>query len=333
MSSDSSVIDQVVQQELLAVLGLGPRLAHDRIRHRQHLHRLGIATSLPDALLLVAVVRAGDVDVGVAGEDDLGPPRREVPPPPRRAGLQQHRATLGAARHRERAADLEPLALVVELVDRLGLGEQAVLAVEHQRVVIPGVPEPDGGLEELVRPVVARVVSQDLVDAEVLRLAVVDRGDDVPCRPTPGEVVERRERPRHMERRVVGGRVGGAESDVAGRAGQDAEHDAEVELHRAGARAHGLGDGAAVDAGHRQPVVEEHQIEAPVLEGATDLLVVARCEEPVLGGRVPPRPRVHRRVPGLHEAHQRHLPPTGPTHGDPFPRQFDVPLVLAMALR
>ena len=41
------------------------------------------------------------------------------------------------------------------------------------------------------------------------------------------------------------------------RAGDQPQDDAEVELHGAGAEAHRVGDGAAVDAGHRKPVVED----------------------------------------------------------------------------
>jgi hypothetical protein len=32
-----------------------------------------------------------------------------------------------------------------------------------------------------------------------------------------------------------------------------------------------------------------------------------------------PRPRIHRRIPGLHETHQRHLPRLYPTHHEPLP--------------
>ena len=52
--------------------------------------------------------------------------------------------------------------VVVELVDLVGIGEHAVGPVEHQGVVLPGVPQPGGGLEELVGPVVALVVAEVL---------------------------------------------------------------------------------------------------------------------------------------------------------------------------
>jgi hypothetical protein len=90
-------------------------------------------------------------------------------------------------------------------------------------------------------------------------------------------------------------------------AGHQAEHDAQVELHGTGAEANGVCDRASVDPGHRKTIVEEHQVEAAVLEDSAQLLVEALIEEAVLGCRVPPRPRVHGDVARLHEADKRHL--------------------------
>ena len=229
-------------------------------------------------------------------------------PRPDEPGLEQHRAALGRPGHGERTPDLEPLPVVVQLVHLVGIGEHGVGPVEDEGVVLPGVPQPGGGLEELVGPVVALVVAEVLGEPEVLGLAVVDRGDHVPGGPAPGQVVEGGEGAGHVERRVVGGGVGGAQADRVGGPGQHAEHDAQVELHRARPSPHGLGHRSPVDAGHGQPVVEEHHVEAALFEGAPQLLVVARGEEAVLGGRMAPRARVHGGVPRLHEPHQRHLP-------------------------
>ena len=213
----------------------------------------------------------------------------------------------GERGHGERPADVEPLALVAELVDLARVGEVAGLTVEHEGVVVPRVPQAARRLEELVGPVVALVVAQVGLHAVVLRLAVVHRGDDVPGGAATGEVVERGEGPGDVERRVVRRRVRGAETDRAGGAGDQAEHDAQVELHRAGAPPHRLGDRPAVDAGHGEAVVEEHHVEAALFEDPPELLVVAGVEEAVLGGGMAPGPGVHRGVAGLHEAHQRHL--------------------------
>ena len=88
-------VDQVVEEQLLALLGVGLGLADHRVDHRQHLDRLGLAPVCRHPLLLVLVVDAGDVDVGVAGEDQLGPARGELTAPPRRPGLEEHGPALG----------------------------------------------------------------------------------------------------------------------------------------------------------------------------------------------------------------------------------------------
>ena len=264
---------------------------------------LGVTAHLTDAFLLVLVVAPGPLDAGVAGEDDLGPAGGEVPAPTGRSGLEQDRATLGRARDGQGTPGPEPLALMVQLVDLVRVGEHAADPVEHEGVVLPGVPQSGRGLEELVGPVIALVVAQHLVDTVILRFAVVHRGHNVPRGPATGEMVQGGEGPGHVERRVVGGRVGGAETDRPCGTRQDTEHDAQVELDRAGAVANGLGHRTAVDTGHGQAVVEEHHVEAALLEGASQLGVVARSQKTVLGGGVAPRTGVDGGVPCLHEPH------------------------------
>src|SRR4029079_18650664 len=115
--------------------------------------------------------------------------------------------------------------------------------------------------------------------------------------------------PCDMERRVVRRRVGRAETDVLGDTCDQTEHDAEVELDRTGAEPDGVGNRSAVDAGHRQPVVEEHHVEAALLERASERLVEALVEETQVGRRMSPRPGVDGDVARLHEADERDLPP------------------------
>src|SRR5271156_791580 len=124
---------------------------------------------------------------------------------------------------------------MVQLVHLVRVGVDAVDPVVQHGVVFPGVPQADGGFEELLGPVVAGVVAQMRFQAEVLRLAVVDGGDDVPRRPAAGQVVEGGEGTGNVERRVVGGGTGRAEADVRGRLRQHAQDDGQVQLHRAGA--------------------------------------------------------------------------------------------------
>ena len=122
-------VDQIVEEELLALFGVRLGLAYDRVCHRQHFDGLRVPAALADLLLLVLVVRACDVDVGVAGEDQFRPTRRELTAPSRRAGLKQDGSTLRAARDSKRAPHAEPLPLVVKLVHLLGVCEERRLAV------------------------------------------------------------------------------------------------------------------------------------------------------------------------------------------------------------
>src|SRR5436305_2009707 len=84
-------------------------------------------------------------------------------------------------------------------------------------------------------------------------------------RPAAGQMIEHREGVGHVELCVVGRRVRCTEPDRPRDAGDGTEHDAEVELHRTGTQAHGVGYRPAVDAGHGEPVVEVHQVEATLL--------------------------------------------------------------------
>jgi hypothetical protein len=89
---------------------------------------------------------------------------------------------------------------VVELVDLGGIREHPGRPVEDEGVVVPGVPQAGGCLEELVSAVVAGVVIEVVLDPEVLGLAVVHRRHHVPGRPTARQVVERGERAGDVER-------------------------------------------------------------------------------------------------------------------------------------
>ena len=124
---------------------------------------------------------------------------------------------LRRARHGERPARLEELALVVEPLHLRGIGIAAVLLVDDDRAVVPGVPVAEHDFHEFVGAVVAQVVLQMGVLAHVERLAVVDRGDDVPGRAAVRHQVERLEAPRDVERLEIGGRGGRGEAELFGR--------------------------------------------------------------------------------------------------------------------
>ncbi len=240
-------------------------------------------------------------------------------PRPDEPACMQHRPPLGRPGHGERAPHLEPLAVVVELVDLVGVGEDRRWPGRARGRRPPRCPTARWSPRGTRRP------------GRSAR-----RGRGAPSTPkfwaslsftevTTFQAARPPERWSSVAKvratwngRVVGRRVGGPEADRPGGAGDDAEHDAQVELHRPGPVPHRLGHRPAVDAGHGQAVVEEHHVEAALFEGPAELLVVARREEAVLGGRMAPRAGVDRGVAGLHEPHQRHLPLRCCTHGVPL---------------
>ena len=214
---------------------------------------------------------------------------------------------LGRGRHGERAARAEEHAVVVEPMDLRGIGEDAALAVEDDRVVLPRVPVAEHRFHELVGAVVAGVVLGMARPAEVGRLGVVERRDHVPGRAAADHVVERREDAGHVKRLVVRRRVGAADAEMTRGQPHRGEERDQVELDHADAVAHGFGMVVAVAVGHGQAVVEEGEVELARLERARDALVVVGGEEVLCRGRMPPRGRVVRAVLGLEKGHHRHL--------------------------
>ena len=74
------------------------------------------------------------------GEDHFGPACGELPPAGRGAGLEEHRAHLWASRHGQRAFGADVFAGVVGGMDAVRVGEDAGVAVQHQRIFVPAFP-------------------------------------------------------------------------------------------------------------------------------------------------------------------------------------------------
>ena len=225
------------------VLGHGPRLAGDHVGRGRDPHSIRIAPGLGDLVPELAVDAPAQLERGRDHEDQLAPARREAAAPPALTGLDDDGMALGRGRHGERAARAEEHALVVEPMDLRGIGEDAALAVEDDRVVLPRVPVAEHRLHELVGAVVAGVVLGMARPAEVGRLGVVQRRDHVPGRAAADHVVERREDAGHVKRLVVRRRVGAADAEVTRGQPHRGEERDQVELDHADAVAHGFGDG------------------------------------------------------------------------------------------
>ena len=91
-------------------------------------------------------------------EQHLGGPRRKRAAGLRLAGLHDHRLALRRARHHQRPAHLEVLALVMEHVQLFRVEEQTRLLVQDEGVVLEGVPQALRHLDELGGALVAVVM-------------------------------------------------------------------------------------------------------------------------------------------------------------------------------
>jgi hypothetical protein len=241
------------------------------------------------------------------GEDHLGPARGEVATAVGSAGLHDHGMALRAARHGERPARLDPFAGVVDIVDLRRIGKDAALLVDDQRIGLPALPQPEAGLHDLVGAVVAQIARRQLVTAEVARLKVADRRDDVPRHAAPAQHVERAQRAGDLVRVVEGRRHRGAEPDVLRDARHHRQHRQRIEeAHLPAALQDGV-EVAPVIVEQAQRVGEEQAVELALLQHPRDMLVPGRVEEIVVGLGMPPHAVVMSGRPGLEERHQAHL--------------------------
>ena len=210
---------------------------------------------------------AGDLPIRRDEEDGLGVAGGEVAAGAGGAGLEEERSALRRGGREERALDPVALALVEDLVDLVGVGEQARALVLAQRVLVPGsLPELVGDFGVLVGPAVALVVIFERRVAEVAVAVVLGAGDDVPGDPAAADVVERRHLAGEVRRVLLEGVRGDRQADVAGLGGERGDQDGRVVARDLQALAQVdrvVGVGVAVEAGH---VGEEHRVELRVLE-------------------------------------------------------------------
>src|SRR5262249_60629270 len=109
----------------------------------------------------------------------------EVPAAPGGSGLDEDGPALGRGRDVQRSARAKEAPVVVEAVDLRGVGENARLAVHHQGVVVPALPEAIADVDELVGPLVAQVVIGGL-GGMAERLVAGGGGREVSPPPAPG---------------------------------------------------------------------------------------------------------------------------------------------------
>ena len=120
----------------------------------------------------------------------------------------------------ERAAHREMLALVVEHMQFGGVEIEPAFGVADEGVVGKAVPQAGHHIVEFPRPVIALVMLDMLVEAEIQRGIGIGRGDDVPAGAAAADMVERGEAAGDVIGRVEGRRCGGDQADMVGDGGQ-----------------------------------------------------------------------------------------------------------------
>jgi hypothetical protein len=188
-----------------------------------------------------------------------------------------------------------------------GFGEQAAGFVLYDRVVFPRVPMPEHNFHELVGAVVARIMADDFLAAHVLRLAVVERGNDVPGGAAAGHQVKRAKDAGDVKRLVVACGISGAEAEALGRHTHHGQHSEGIELHAANAVLDGMGVIAPIHVRHRKPIVEKAEMELAGFQHAANMAVEIR--RPAIGARlrVTPGAREVGAILRLQKANHDHL--------------------------
>ena len=190
------------------VLGLSLGRAADGRGEVAEEHLVGIAAGFRRFVADSRIAFLGGGHVARGGEDHLAPSSRKTLAAAGCAGLDDDGMALRRARHGERTARLEELALVVEPLHLGRIGEAAARLVHDQRAVFPGVPMTEHDFHEFVGAIVAEVMFEMGVLAHVVGLAVIERGDDIPPRASARHQIEGGETARDVERLVIGGRAG-----------------------------------------------------------------------------------------------------------------------------
>ena len=167
-----------------------------------------------------------EVGIGLSGrlhllhdrEHHVGGACRQFETGRRAAGLDDDRATLGAARHVQGPLDLEEAPLVVQRTDLVRVDIAAGLLVGDDRSVVPAIPQTRDDIDELVGAFIAQLVFEVLVAAEIQRHFRVGGRDDIPGGAPVADMVDRAEGAGDVERLRKARRNGRAEADM-GRAG------------------------------------------------------------------------------------------------------------------
>src|SRR5262249_57131103 len=113
----------------------------------------------------------------------------------RSACLNQNRPSLRRTPDRQGSTNGEVLSRVIEDMHLFLIEEHARLLIQHERVVVPAVPEAGHNIDELFRAFVALVVGEMLAAIEVPGFLIGPRRDDVPARTAAADLIKGTEYP------------------------------------------------------------------------------------------------------------------------------------------
>jgi hypothetical protein len=190
----------------------------------------------------------------------------------RAAGLVEDGGALPGGLGQVGPRDLVVAAGVVDVVHLGRVGVDPALAVLHDGVVLPGaLPQLVEDLQVLVGDLVAVVVVDLVLEAEVACRVGEVGGHHVPGDPAAGQVVEGAHPAGEGERRLVGGGEGRREAEALGDRGHGRDDEQRVvvgDLDGLGQGGLGAAPEAVVGADH---VREEHRVERAVLQQTGEL--------------------------------------------------------------
>ena len=194
-------------------------------------------------------------------------------PARRAAGLDQHRMDLRRRHAIERAAHLEEFSRMIDGVNLGRIGDDAGLTIPTEGVGSRAIPERAADVDELLHALVAQAMFHQLVEAVVRGVGTAAAGNDVEGDAPVGDVVQRIEKPGHIERVHEGRRIGQAEPDMLGYARHRRDHRAHVVTRPADAPAHRLVARSLPGVRDAGAVPEEQHVDATAFGDARDLLV------------------------------------------------------------
>jgi len=208
--------------QVVAVFGLRGFIAFtgDHRQQREHLDRIAAAAGGHGAVADVIGDLARLLGGGRADEHPFGVLGGKGAATAGSAGLENHRGALWRRLGQMNARHIVVFALVSDRMDFTRVGENSAFTVAQYRVFIPGAfPQFVGYVQKLIGDVIAFIVGDLLLEAQIDRRAVEVRGHHVPGHATFGQVVEGREFSRQGVRLFVGQRRGHAKAQVLGHGG------------------------------------------------------------------------------------------------------------------